>query len=252
MKIDRPASALLPQLKQLWQLAFHEEEDFLRLFFEKGFAPERCRCVLAQDRVLAALYWFDTQCNGRKLAYIYGVATHPAAQGQGLCRTLMANTAAHLTELGYDGILLVPQNDALRAMYAGFGYRDATTLTEFFCAAVPEPQPMHAIDREDYARLRREFLPENAVVQEGICLDFLDGYAKFYKGLGFLLCAAVDGDSLMGFELLGDSDAAPRILCSLGLHQGTFRCPGDKKPFAMFLPLKADTPTPGYFGLAFD
>ena len=252
MKIDRPASAQLPQLKQLWRLAFHEEEDFLNLFFEKGFSPERCRCILAEDRVLAALYWFDTECEGRKMAYVYGVATHPAAQGQGLCRKLMAGTAAHLAKQGYDGILLVPQSESLRSMYAAFGYRNATSLTEFFCAAVPEPQPMHAIDREDYARLRREFLPENAVVQEGVCLDFLEGYAKFYKGLGFLLCAVTDGDTLMAFELLGDREAAPRILCSLGLRQGTFRCPGDNKPFAMFLALKPDVPAPGYFGLAFD
>ena len=252
MKINAPAPSQLPQLKQLWHLAFHEEEAFLNLFFDTGFAPERCRCILAEDRVLAAVYWFDTECDGKKLAYLYGVATHPAAQGRGLCRKLMADTAAHLTKLGYDGILLVPQKEDLRAMYAGFGYREATSLTEFFCVAVPEPQPMHLIDRADYERLRRDYLPDRAVVQEGVCLDFLAGYAKFYKGLGFLLCAVADGDSLMGIELLGDRDAAPRILCSLGFHQGTFRCPGDKKPFAMFLPLKPDAPTPAYFGLAFD
>lgn len=252
MKIDRPLPRHMPQLRQLWRLAFHEEEMFLRLFFERGFSPERCRCVFAQDRVLAALYWFDTECGGRKHAYVYGVATHPAAQGQGLCRKLMADTAAYLAEQDYDGILLVPQSESLRDMYALFGYRTATSLTEFFCVAIPEPQPMHPIDREDYARLRREFLPENAVVQEGDCLHFLEGYAKFYKGLGFLLCAVTEGDSLMGFELLGDREAAPKILCSLGLSQGTFRSPGDKKPFAMFLPLKPDTPAPGYFGLAFD
>jgi len=164
----------------------------------------------------------------------------------------MADTHRHLASLGYSGVLLVPQKESLRAMYAGFGYRDATTIGECFCAAVPESQPMHPIDREEYERLRREFLPEDAVVQEGVSLHFLEGYAKFYKGLSFLLCAVPDGDSLMGIELLGDRDAAPKILCSLGFQQGTFRFPGSKKPFAMFLALKPGAIAPSYFGLAFD
>lgn len=252
MKIDCPAPDLVPQLKQLWQLAFAEEEAFLALFFEKGFAPERCRCVVSEGRVLAGLYWFDCEFRGEPYAYIYGVATHPAAQGQGLCRALMADTHRHLAALGYSGVLLVPQGESLRTMYAGFGYREATAVGEFFCAAVPEPQPMHPIDREEYERLRREYLPEGGVIQEGVSLAFLEGYAKFYKGLSFLLCAVADGDSLMGVELLGDPEVAPRVLCSLGFREGTFRCPGDKKPFAMFLPLRQGAPAPAYFGLAFD
>lgn len=252
MKIDAPTPDLLPQLKQLWRLAFQEEEAFVKLFFERGFAPQRCRCAVQEGRVLAALYWFDCRYHAEPYAYIYGVATHPAARGMGLCRALMADTHRHLTTLGYSGVLLVPQNDPLRAMYAGFGYQEATTMGEFFCAAIPDPQPMHLIDREDYERLRRDFLPQDAVLQEGVSLEFLDGYARFYKGLNFLLCAVPDGDSLMGLELLGDRETAPKILCSLGFRQGTFRCPGDKKPFSMFLPLKPDAPCPGYFGLAFD
>lgn len=252
MKIDSPLPRHLPQLRQLWQLAFHEEEAFLNLFFEKGYCPERCLCVIREDQILAALYWFDTECDGRKLAYVYGVATHPDARGRGLCRELMAHTADHLTAAGYDGILLVPQKEGLRAMYQSFGYRNAAGISEFFCVAIPETAPMHPVDREDYARLRREFLPEHAVVQEGACLRFLEGYARFYKGLGFLLCAVPEGDSLMVLELLGNREAAPGILATLGFRQGTFRCPGDKQPFAMFLPLKADTPTPGHFAFAFD
>lgn len=252
MRIDNPAPSHLPQLRQLWKLAFSEEDAFVQLFFETGFSPERCRCVLRENRVLAALYWFDTQCGGQTFAYLYGVATHPAAQGQGLCRALMEDTRVFLKKKGYDGILLVPQKESLRAMYAGFGYQDATTVTEFFCTDDPYPQPMHAIDREEYCRLRRTYLPEGGVVQEGAGLAMLEGYAKFYKGMDFLLCASPEKDSLLGIELLGNREAAPGILCALGCHQGTFRSPGDKKPFAMFLPLKEHAAAPGYFGLAFD
>ena len=252
MKIDAPTPELIPQLKQLWKLAFQEEEGFVQLFFREGFAPERCRCILREGRVLAALYWFDCTVEERPFAYIYGVATHPVARGQGLCRRLMADTHRHLTDLGYEGVLLVPQKESLRGMYAGFGYQEATSMGEFFCAAELEPVPIHAIDHLEYGQLRRKYLPEGSVIQEGVSLPFLAGYAKFFKGMDFLLCAAEDGDSLMGLELLGNREVAPGILGALGFGQGTFRGPGDKKPFAMFLPLKEGVCAPRYFGLAFD
>jgi hypothetical protein len=40
-------------------------------------------------------------------------------------------------------------------------------------------------------------------------------------------------------------------LAALGKEKGSFRCPGEEKPFAMYLPL-AEGAAPSYFGLAFD
>lgn len=252
MRIDAPSAAHIPQLQQLWQLAFGDETDFIVNFFENGFSLERCRCVFQEGEIGASLYWFDGECSGQKLAYLYGVATHPDFRGQGLCRALMEDTHRHLRALGYHSALLLPQKEPLREMYRKMGYRDCTTITEFFCTDDPYPLPMHAIDPEEYARLRRDLLPRGSVVQEGSNLAFLSSYARFYKGMDFLLCACPDGDGLMGLELLGNREAAPGILCSLGYAQGTFRTPGEKKSFAMFLPLKADAAEPTYFAFAFD
>ena len=252
MRIDAPAAETIPQLRQLWKLAFGDEDAFLDCFFGAGFSPERCRCVTIGEEIAAVLYWFDARFQGQKLAYLYGVATHPAHQGKGLCRALMDNTHSHLAVMGYDSVLLVPQKEGLRAMYKKMGYRDCTSVAEFFCTDDPYALPIHAIDCAEYARLRREYLPEGGVVQEGSNLAFLNTYAKFYKGMDFLLAAAPDEGSLFGMELLGNRAAAPGILCALGYPQGTFRTPGDKKPFAMFLPLHPGAVPPDYFGLAFD
>ena len=59
-------------------------------------------------------------------------------------------------------------------------------------------------------------------------------------------------ESLFCPELLGNAGVAPGLLLALGLGFGTFRTPGEGKPFAMFLPLSDDAVTPGYFGFAFD
>lgn len=252
MKIDSPAANQLPQLRTLWQLAFGDEDAFTDAFFQNGFAPDRCRCITIDGQIAAALYWFETQCSGQTNAYIYGVATHPDFRGRGLCRTLMENAHQHLQSLGYTGVLLVPQDESLRQMYRHMGYQDCTGIAEFFCTDDPYPAPMHAIDSIEYARLRRPYLPEHSVIQEHSNLTFLDSYAKFYKGIDFIMAAVADGDSLFAMEYLGNRETAPGVLCSLGFSQGTFRTIGDKIPFAMFCPLTEDAVKPAYFAFAFD
>lgn len=252
MTIDSAATAQISQLKELWKLAFHDEDAFIDSFFTHGFAPDRCRCLRIDEQAAAVLYWFDCECRGEKLAYLYAVATHPDYQGRGLCRALMADTHVHLQDLGYTGALLVPQNEGLRAMYQKMGYTDAPATAEFFCTDDPYSVPIHAIDAVEYASMRKSYLPEGSVIQEGVGLRFLSTYAKFYKGLDFILAAAPDGDRLFGMELLGNRQAAPGILCALGFSQGIFRTPGGNVPFAMFCPLAEGTAAPEYFGFAFD
>lgn len=252
MKIDNPVNSQFPQLRQLWKLAFGDEDSFIDVFFENGFAPERCRCIAMDGQIAAALYWFETKCDNQKLAYLYGIATHPQYRGQGLCRQLMTDTHSHLKTLGYSGVLLVPQKEELRRMYRNMGYADCTTISEFFCTDGPYPAPMHLIDSNEYTILRKNYLPEGSVLQEGSNLTFLNAQAKFYKGMDFIMVAASEGESLFAMEYLGNRESAPAILCSLGLSQGTFRTIGDKKPFAMFRALSTDAAVPAYFGFAFD
>lgn len=253
MMIHNPLPHQIPDLKQLWKLAFGDTDVFIDAFFENGFAPDRCLCIPDETYgIAAALYWFDCSLEDRKIAYIYGVATHPARQGKGLCRQLMETARSHLSELGFSSILLVPQKEDLRGMYRKLGYRDCTCVSEFFCTDDPYSAPMHIIDAQEYAQLRRQHLPEGSVIQEGDNLRFLASYARFYKGMDFIMAAYTEDDSLFAMEYLGNRGSAAGILCSLGLSQGTFRTPGDKLPFAMFLALQEDAPEPGYFGFAFD
>lgn len=251
MRIDRPGTDSLPALRGLWKAAFGDSDEFLDCFFAAAFSPDRCRCLWIEDKLAAGLYWFDISCRGESMAYLYAVATDPGFRNRGLCRRLMADTHRQLRSLGYAGAVLVPEGEALFRMYAGMGYKPCGTVSEFACVA-GDPVPLRPICREEYARLRRQFLPEGGVVQEGENLKFLETFGSFYAGPDFLLAARQEGDALMGPELLGDTAAAPGILGALGLARGSFRCPGDEIPFAMFLPLKDGVESPAYFGLAFD
>lgn len=251
MRIDYPVEAQIPELRRLWREAFGDDDSFLDLFFGAVFSSDRCRCVTVEDRVAAALYWLDCRCNDRPIAYLYAVATGKKHRGQGLCRALVADTHRLLSELGYAGVVLVPGELPLFEMYGSMGYGPCSTVREFTCGAGSERAALRELTAEEFAALRRQYLPAGAVIQEGENLTLLSGLAKFYSGEDFLLCAADGGTRLRGLELLGNTDAAPRILAALGKDAGTFRTPGPGREFAVFHPL-SDAPTPSYFGFAFD
>lgn len=245
MKIDRPTPAQIPQLRQLWQEAFGDTDAFLDSFFSAAFSPSRCLCATVGCAVAAAAYWFS--CG--EYAYIYAVATAKAFRGRGICHALMEKIHEILTKQGYAGCILVPGSAGLRQFYSGMGYRSFGGVQEFTCEA-GTPLSITKIDPNEFAVLRRQYLPEGGVIQEAENLAFLSCLAEFYRGDDFLLTAALDGDTLHGMELLGNADAAAGIVAALGAKRGAFRKPGDT-PFAMHLPLN-EKKVPGYFGFAFD
>ncbi len=250
MIIKPPEQKDIPQLRQLWQEAFGDTQVFLDGFFSTAFAPNRCRCVVENEQVAAALYWFSCEAGGQTLAYIYAVATATRFRGQGLCHRLMAETHAHLKTLGYTGAILVPGDEGLRRMYRAMGYENMTGIRRFSCGA-GAPIILERIDDAQYAALRRERLPQNAVVQEGENLCFLHTMAQFYKGEDFILCAGQENDRLIALELLGNEAAAPGIVAALGCSEGTFTVPGDE-PLAMGIAFTPDFRKPQYFAFAFN
>jgi hypothetical protein len=75
MNINAPTLDLIPALRGLWKEAFGDSDDFLDMFWRTAFSYDRCRCVTVDGEVAAALYWFDCECRGERVAYIYAVAT---------------------------------------------------------------------------------------------------------------------------------------------------------------------------------
>ena len=249
MIAEHPKIAYLPGLKALWQEAFGDEEAFIDSFFSSGFSPERCLCILKNETVSAAAYWFDCQWGAEKVAYLYAVATAKAQRGQGLCHALLEQLHELLRQQGYAGSLLVPGEPGLERLYGSMGYRYAGGMQEQSYAA-GTPLPIRQISPRTFAALRREYLPQGGVAQEGENLSFLSTMARFYAGDDFLLATGNTDGCLQGLELLGNTDAAPGIVAALGFQEGSFRFPG-KRPFAMWRSISVGE-APTYFGFAFD
>ncbi|MBQ9112390.1 MAG: GNAT family N-acetyltransferase [Clostridia bacterium] len=253
MIIDEPGRADIPSLRRLWREAFGDTEAFLDSFWRTAFSPSRCRCVTLDGEAVAALYWFDCEHMGRRIAYLYAIATAKSRRGQGLCRRLMENTHRHLQDLGYEGAVLVPGDRGLFGLYGKMGYTICGHIRKISCDASESETGIRPIEPAEYEMLRRRFLPHGGVIQEKENTVFLQSMSKLYAGEGFLLAARREGDTLYGTELLGEENAAPAIVRALGCTKGIFRTVGTEIPFAMYLPFpdsRLDPPT--YFGLAFD
>lgn len=253
MKIHNPKLSQIPKLWGLWREAFCDTEEFLTAFYKTAFHVNRCRCVTIKEEIVASLYWFDCIYKDKKIAYLYAVATAKAYRGQGICKSLISDTHSYLSGHGYEGVVLVPGNHELFKFYEAMGYQTCSYIQEFCCTADGKGIEVRCVNQAEYARLRRQMLPQAGVVQENENLDFLESQATFLSGDKFLLAFREENHNLYGIELLGDASKAPKILSALGYNQGTFRIPGEKRPFAMYLSLgNPNLSSPEYFGLAFD
>lgn len=250
MTIDAPKPEQTAQLRQLWKEAFGDTDAYLDSFFAIAFSCDRCRCVTEDGRVTAALYWFDCSCGGKKMAYLYAVATARDCRGRGLCRSLLEDTHDYLKKKDYTGTILVPADDTLRQMYGRMGYLPATTVAEFACQAGEKPVTMKSLTAEEYSARRRTLLPVDGVSQGGPLTDLLADQCGLFGGEDFLLAAWTEDGVLHAEEFLGDRAAVPGIVKALGAEKGIFRTPGEDKAFAMYHPLCADCPKPEYFGIA--
>ena len=172
MIFESPAAGRTEQLRGLWKEAFADTDAFLDGFFAYGFSPDRCRCIVKDDQVLSALYWFDGRVGEQRFAYLYAVATDTAFRGKGLCRALMEDTHRHLQDTGYAGTALVPGNKELFSLYEKLGYRSFCPIETVTVAAGTQPADLTPISPDSYYLRRQCRLGSNAIIQDRTVTDF--------------------------------------------------------------------------------
>ena len=253
MEIKNATTDSIPALRLLWKEAFGDTDEFLDIFFGTAFSIERSLCITEKESICAALYWFECEHKEQKIAYIYAVATAKAHRGKGLCTMLMDAAHSTLLQQGFKGAVLVPASDGLFDMYEKMGYKICSFTNEFETLPQEDTVYIKEITKDEYSVLRREYLPDNAVIQENENLDFLCRYTTFFRGEDFLLTAYTEEDVLICREILGNIEKAPKIVRTLNCRKGIFRTAGCTKPFAMYYDLSAGNyPAPSYFAHAFD
>lgn len=265
----------LPRLRELWQLAFGDEEDYMDGFFHGYWQPERVLVLEEAGRVQAMTAWFDMPVvtgDGCRYpaAYLYAVATHPDCRGRGLAHKLLAFAGQWLAQRGFACLTTVPARPDLHPFFASNGFLEGYTLAR--AGLVPGAGPcagLAEVEPEQYNALRRAFLSGRGYVdysreamayQQGACR--LSGGGLYRVDGAGCACVEMSGDTAFIKELLVDPErVAPAVNALAARHPAEryqlrtpWPGPGERVPFAMYRWL-ADGGEIGpddYLGLAFD
>ena len=276
--IIRPAQiADRPRLRELWQIAFGDSDDYIDCFFAACPDPEQVLVLETEGAVQAMTAWFDmplATAQGKTVpsAYLYAVATHPDCRGKGYAGRLLAWAGEWLRGQGFACLTTVPASESLHRFFAANGFEEQFAHVQQ--ELVPDlnllPAELVPVDGEQYGLLRERFLsgvPHAAcgvqalAYQQAVCR--LSGGGLFRAGSG---CACVEraGDTAVVKELLAPQEEHPAILAALAktvpanrwLVRTPCRAGQSGTPFAMyrgtFERSLGWTEDPAYFGLAFD
>jgi len=268
----------MPRLKELWKLAFGDEDDYINHFFDRYYTPERMLVLDEQGIVQAMTAWFDmpvVSAQGEVFpsAYLYAVATHPACRGRGLAGQLLDFADRWLKEQAFVCVTTVPARPDLHRFFGQNGFMEQLVLTreEYLPRTVEKNAPVKRVDAREYAALRENALagmPHVAYAtaaldyQAGVCA--LSGGGLYRVGEQGCACVEPAGDEVFVKELLVDVGEREAVLAAIAqahpAQRYQIRSPyegrGEKWNFAMIKWLIPEPEWGGrdnaYLGLAFD
>lgn len=262
----------IPQLKELWKLAFGDEGAYVENYFQEYHRPERMYVVVEGARVIGMTTVFDSHLQrfGRSylFGYLYAVATDPSYLKQGIASGLLAFIYEALEKKGYDGVTTVPARPDLHPFFRKNRFEEyfefqVLPLGE---GAFSELEPLSYKEYEEKreALLQEQTQPYITLAEEGFSYQqsvCALGTGGFYWDSGREILLTVEqateksviikeclssGVVDCGADCLGLSVAEGR-----GLAKG-----GDTYSFGMILwftpPEDWSLQERGYLGLAFD
>lgn len=114
-------------LKKLWADTFGDNEEYIGLFFDRGYTPSECFAEIVDGEAVSVLYLLEgkikagvREYSGR---YLYAAATAESHRKKGLMGKLIKEAQAYIRENGLSFISLVPADEGLYDYYARFGFK---------------------------------------------------------------------------------------------------------------------------------
>ncbi len=266
------------RLRELWKLAFGDEDDYIDHFFQRYYSPERMLVLEENNVVQAMTAWFDMPLVSAQgavypSAYLYAVATHPDCRGRGLAGQLLSFADRWLKEQGFVCVTTVPARADLHVFFAQNGFEECFALEQQEYTALPSQQEisLEQVSAAEYGRLRELLLNGTDHVaysqsaleyQQGVCS--LSGGGLYRVGECGCVCVEVAGDEVYVKELLSPTGDRDTVLTAIAKRhpakkywvRNPYTGQRSKWEFAMikWLVPNADRKLPegAYLGLAFD
>lgn len=117
----------ISRLKEIWQEAFGNEENFTEDFFTYAFSGEETLCYMENGQILGVLYMLPCRimaASGKeeKAYYFYALATAEQFRGRGIMGKLIRHAQEEIKEQGCHTIFLIPASEGLISYYEQFGF----------------------------------------------------------------------------------------------------------------------------------
>lgn len=114
------------ECKKLWREVFGDEEQFIDEFLVNHYSQHMMLRVTDPDnRYLSMVHIVPFESTIGRIAYIYGVATHPECRGRGYATKLMNAAMELIKDRGFIGAALIPSEEWLLSYYQRFGFNGA-------------------------------------------------------------------------------------------------------------------------------
>ena len=281
----------IPAQRQLWKLAFGDEDSYIDNFYDTYYQPQRVIVLEEEGQVRAMFAWFDTLFSipGNepvRAAYVYALATHPDCRGRGLAKELLTQGGRLLKDLGVPLMTTVPAEPSLHNFFSDNGFRECFIHAQYELTPTAAPFTLPGVELkqvspQEYDAVRKELLadcaridyPDEALTYQAGCCKLSQG--GLYVGsapFGGKSCVCVErtpDNMMVAKEFLGSHDARMFMHAELARMapnlRWIIRCPLEYAPpgaavkkFGMLRWLDEavdaawDPDATGYLGLAFD
>ena len=192
--IRRAESAMLPHLKQMWQVCFEDDEQSVDFVFANLLGPMQMLVEVDKGGApIAMLNWkllsFTTPERKLTGAYIYGIGTLPEHRGKGISTALIGKAHEILEKEGAALACLVPAQASLFDFYAarGFDTRFYYKAARMERSQIPQPKVegvLSAGAMEDFAQLRSAWFVTRSLfgAWDASYLRYVGRECSFYGG----------------------------------------------------------------------
>ncbi len=149
----------ISSLKKLWFDTFGDDEEYVRLFFEREYCPTECFAEIIDGEVVSALYLLKGYIFDGNVAYegryLYAAATAEEQRGNGIMSSLIEEAKQYAQSNSISFISLLPADEGLYGYYARFGFEAVMNNIVSKVDVLGENTEIKEIDSEAYFEIRR-------------------------------------------------------------------------------------------------
>jgi predicted acetyltransferase len=177
--ITTATKRMIPELKKLWKLCFHDEDNYIDFYYKNRFIEKETLVYLMKEKVVAMLTimpgFVVHHKSQQPVRYVYAVATHPDHRRHGYSAALL-EYANETSGNDYVGTFLVPASQSLFRYYEALGYR-----------MVSDKRVLHKSVDDFLLELRIEQVQQVKAIKQLTKQDFLSLRSKAFEQSGYVM-----------------------------------------------------------------